>query len=358
MRQKFSTLFTLLVGCLILLFSVQFALSQSSSDAILTHSRTAFPLTGAHVLVECTKCHVDYVFKGIRTDCIICHQDNEIHEGQLGSDCATCHTADSWKLVTFDHNQTDYALTGAHITASCDQCHENNNYKGTATRCIACHWNDTAHDGKLGTDCAACHSPGLKEATFNHSQSSFPLTGVHASAGCADCHVDNIYKGTPQECVACHQTEDAHDGQLGADCGACHTPGWRQAFFDHTQTGYTLIGAHSLVRCTQCHVDNVYKNTPQDCVLCHLDDDAHDGQFGTNCGACHSPGWQQATIDHSVTDFPLNGAHAAVGCNQCHPNSVYTNTPQDCFACHQDNDAHDGARGTNCAICHTPDGWK
>jgi hypothetical protein len=91
--------------------------------------------------------------------------------------------------------------------------------------------------------------------------------------------------------------------------------------------------------------------------VCHASDDAHDGRFGTDCGACHSPGWQQATFDHDVTEFPLIGVHAMTVCARCHADSTYEDTPQACVACHRDDDVHDGERGVECQVCHTPAGW-
>ncbi|MCX6843581.1 MAG: hypothetical protein NTX53_15005, partial [candidate division WOR-3 bacterium] len=41
---------------------------------------------------------------------------------------------------------------------------------------------------------------------------------------------NNVYKGTPHTCVACHQKDDKHNGQFGTDCGACHkTETWQGA---------------------------------------------------------------------------------------------------------------------------------
>ena len=33
----------------------------------------------------------------------------------------------------------------------------------------------------------------------------FALVGVHATQACAACHMNNVYKGTPRDCVGCHQ---------------------------------------------------------------------------------------------------------------------------------------------------------
>lgn len=58
------------------------------------HNAFSFKLTGQHVNVPCTSCHVNNVFKGTPTDCESCHRDQ--HGGGLYSHCAYCHTPDYW----------------------------------------------------------------------------------------------------------------------------------------------------------------------------------------------------------------------------------------------------------------------
>ena len=47
----------------------------------------------------------------------------------------------------------------------------------------------------------------------------FPLTGKHVEAACSGCHIDARsvvdLQSAPTDCVACHQQDDAHDGDLG-----------------------------------------------------------------------------------------------------------------------------------------------
>jgi len=44
-------------------------------------------------------------------------------------------------------------------------------------------------------------------ATFDHSQTPFPLTGAHATLTCTQCHIHNIFAGTPTACYACHKAD-------------------------------------------------------------------------------------------------------------------------------------------------------
>jgi hypothetical protein len=101
------------------------------------------------------------------------------------------------------------------------------------------------------------------------------------------------------------------------------------------------------------------RQTPADCSACHADDDPHDGRLGQGCEACHTPAdWDEATIDHSLTAFPLTGAHVDVDCEPCHKNQVFSGTPQTCVGCHPEPTFHLGALGTDCAACHETAGWQ
>ena len=201
-------------------------------------------------------------------------------------------------------------------------------------------------------------------ATFDHSQSAFPLTGKHSQVDCGQCHANNVYKGTPQTCVGCHQGDDQHQGQFGADCGACHkTDTWQGATFDHSQSAFPLTGKHSQVDCGQCHTNNVYKGTPTTCVSCHQDPLYHRAAFGAACADCHTAdAWRPARYDRSHT-FPLgHGESGSSSCNTCHPAQV---TDYTCYGCHEHTETQIAEEHreegivdfANCVECH-PTGRK
>ena len=334
---------------------------NSWEGATFNHNQTAFPLTGAHIKIVCADCHGNHVYKGTPTACVNCHADPEVHRGQFGTDCAACHTTDTWKGVTFDHSQTAFPLTGAHEKVVCASCHVNNVFKGTPTACVSCHADPEVHRGQFGTDCVACHTTSTwKGVTFDHNQTAFRLTGAHSKVACASCHVNNVYKGTPTACVSCHADPQVHRGQFGTNCASCHTTStWKGVTFDHSRTAFPLTGAHTKVVCASCHVNNVYKGTPTACVSCHADPEVHRGKFGTSCASCHTTStWKGVTFDHNRTAFPLTGVHTKVDCANCHVNNVYKGTPTACVSCHADPEVHRGQFGTNCASCHTTDTWK
>ncbi len=332
---------------------------QGWQGATFDHGLTAYPLRGEHKQAACVDCHSGNQYGGTPQDCWSCHQADDAHSVQLGQDCAQCHTPKGWQGATFDHSLTAYPLRGEHKQAACASCHPGSQYTGTPQNCYACHGTDDNHNGQFGQACEQCHVPrGWQAVTFDHG-SAYPLTGKHAQVACASCHPGNQYAGTPQNCVACHQANDKHNGQFGQNCAQCHTPnGWQGATFDHGSTAYPLTGRHGQVACVSCHPGGQYAGTPQSCVACHGADDKHNGQFGQNCAQCHSTGgWQGASIDHGQTGFPLTGAHAGVGCTSCHSNGVYQGTPTNCSSCHGEPGYHAGILGSDCASCHGTGSW-
>jgi hypothetical protein len=339
------------------------------------HDATGYSLQGhkktaSGTRFTCADCHAESLAQFDVAVCASCHRElnaafMQDHVAAFGLGCLACHDGVDTYGSRFDHNLVAFPLKGKHAPLLCANCHTGArsiaDLQATPQDCYACHQKDDAHDGQFGQDCAGCHTPAdWQQATFDHDKTPFPLVGKHRDVACAGCHVNNDFKGTPQDCFSCHQKDDAHDGQFGQDCVQCHTPvDWKQATFDHDKTPFPLVGKHRDVACAQCHVNNVFKGTPQDCFSCHQKDDAHNGQFGQDCAQCHTPAdWQQATFDHDKTPFPLVGKHRDVACAQCHVDNVFKGTPQDCFSCHQKDDAHNGQFGQDCAQCHTPVDWK
>ena len=325
------------------------------------HALSAFPLTGAHATVACATCHVNGQYAGIPTNCGSCHAKDDKHAGALGSNCSTCHTTTAWKPSTFDHSRSSFPLTGAHTTTICASCHVNGQFAGTPSTCGACHAKDDRHAGSLGTNCGACHSTtAWKPSTFNHSRSNFPLTGAHTNVACTSCHTNGRFAGTPSSCGACHSKNDPHGGSLGTNCGACHsTSAWKPATFDHSRSSFPLTGAHTTAACTSCHINGQFSGTPSSCGTCHAKDDSHGGQFGTKCGSCHTTtAWKPATFDHSLSGFPLTGAHSGLACSNCHANGQFSGLSSSCVSCHSEPAYHQGMFGTQCASCHNTTNWS
>lgn len=191
-------------------------------------ARTSVALDADHAALPCHACHTnDLKRQTPRKTCADCHRAVDPHGAALGSACDACHGTKHWRDgVRFDHDLTDYPLLGLHVLAACAQCHVSKEFKGAPRDCTSCHAHDDVHAGRLGKDCAACHSPnGWKLWEFDHAlQAHFPLTGAHGRITCVACHREPAgVVRLPGDCAACHRKDDVHLGQFGTQCQRCHT---------------------------------------------------------------------------------------------------------------------------------------
>jgi hypothetical protein len=331
-----------------------------------SHELSEFPLKGAHSALACASCHKPGTpYRKAPTGCADCHRGNDVHKGNLGTDCASCHEAASWQQVHFDHDRTSFPLTNRHRDVSCSACHAGERYKGTPGQCVGCHLPDDVHKGSQGPKCANCHSSAdWSTQKFDHTrETGFALQGKHAHIGCADCHRSgNLHASIPKDCNGCHRSDDRHVSRMGPACADCHgNDVWKVAAFDHqARFKYALDGAHAQLDCHACHtaVAQAQKLGTQ-CKDCHRAAEPHGGKLGDKCEQCHSTTrWQEVRFDHDVSDYPLVGLHAVVTCAQCHTTQRFNDTPKDCHDCHARDDAHHGSLGKDCGACHTPNGWK
>jgi hypothetical protein len=339
------------------------------------HDALGFSLNGhqSNILnkpFECHDCHKDGISNFSAQTCDECHRQidavfMDAHNLAYGVECIACHDGVDRYGKNFDH-AAFFALSGKHANLECVKCHANPrsaaDFKSASADCASCHQKDDPHAGAFGAACGVCHSPeAWTPAKFDHNLAAFKLEGEHADVACEKCHANNVFKGTPSACFDCHQKDDEHNGKFGTACETCHTPsGWDNATFDHNLAAFKLDGKHADVACEKCHVNNVFKGTPKDCYSCHQKDDEHNGKNGTDCSACHNTkDWDDVTsFDHGSVNFPLNGGHASVKCDQCHKGSVFTGLSTSCATCHADPAFHAGAFGGDCSDCHTISGWS
>ncbi len=363
------------------------------AGATIDHSKTAFPLTGAHRAAACTACHGDGVYKGKSTDCYSCHvtdyngTTNPKHSlPSFPTTCTSCHNTTAWAGATFSHSATAFPLTGAHLTVACGGCHGDGVYKGKPTDCYSCHvtdYNGTTNPKhtlpSFPTTCTTCHTTAAwAGATFNHSATAFPLTGAHLTAACSGCHGDGVYQGKSTLCYSCHvadyngTTDPKHTlPSYPTTCNSCHsTASWAGASFDHSTTAFPLTGAHLTTACSGCHSDGVYAGKSTACVSCHLNDfntavdPNHPGAgISTTCTSCHNTtGWAGARINHDTPYFKIySGKHNGRWdlCADCH--NVPSNYGQfNCLGCHAKSttdNKHSGNSGYSyvssaCYSCH------
>ena len=355
---------------------------HQGSDATLTradmrgfpHERTGY-LLRAHPMVSeggtflCTDCHTDSLQSFDVTVCLDCHMERDLaysiqHRAAFGTACINCHDGVDSYGRAFDHQQVAFTLEGKHAEADCVLCHAGakslEGLRAAPTACVACHARADIHDGRLGADCGKCHTPASWEgATIDHDLTRFSLTGSHVQVECLECHVDRKWTGIGTACRTCHEDDDRHGGQFDVDCSSCHTTiAWSDVTFDHDRTGFALENAHD-VTCSKCHPGGRYVGTPSSCAGCHASEDAHNGRFGTDCGACHRPTrWSDATFDHNLASFRLTGAHQSVECTRCHVGGRFAGTPSSCAACHNRPSSHSGGFSGECSNCHSTSAWK
>jgi len=344
-------------------------------------------LSTAHARFEtnCKSCHAAFDKSSQNRMCNDCHKpvaaDVAQHKGfhgknpkVAGVECRTCHTEHkgrSAKIVVFDpksfnHDQTEYPLRGAHLKVACASCHAPGvKFRSAPVACVSCHSKNDVHKGSLGPKCADCHTEAnWKEVKFDHARTEFPLLGAHAKATCQSCHKSSDFKAAPVACNSCHAKDDAHKGGLGPLCGTCHTAiAWKPAHFDHGKTGFPLVGAHAKADCSDCHANGRYHDAKPGCGSCHTKDDVHKGKYGPNCAECHtSLNWKVSKFDHGRTGWALTGGHARLTCNACHapsPSPARVKPPgTECLTCHAKDDKHKGLNGPKCESCHSTTSWK
>lgn len=276
----------------------------------------------------------------------------------------------------------------ADLEGACQNCHVRFDRAAQPKLCLDCH-KPVAADVRAGTgyhgrikerECRGCHTDHrgrtarivqLDEAKFDHALTDFQLRGKHRGRNCSSCHrAKTKFSQAPSDCVSCHRKEDKHKNGLGPKCENCHNETtWREARFDHGKTRFPLSLGHadSRVKCTDCHIDNKFSDTPRECVSCHRKDDmknGHKGHFGSRCESCHNEGeWNIATFRHDRdTHFSLLDRHRTVKCGSCHRAPLYKEkTPARCVACHRGDDnekGHRGALGDRCDKCHSARSWK
>jgi hypothetical protein len=362
---------------------------------------TPMPLNASHRQLSCQSCHGGDTFRQANVTCVSCHlpdyqaarTPNHPAAG-FPTTCEACHRPDhaSFQQARFDHNAS-FPLVGVHGQQTCATCHRGNAYKGTPRDCVGCHRaayerttapNHTA--AGFSTACETCHrstDSSFRGATFNHG-AVFPLVGQHARQACATCHVNNVFNGTPRDCVGCHRsayertTAPNHPAAgFPTACETCHRStdaSWRGAGFNHS-TVFALVGRHAQTVCATCHANNVYRGTPRDCVGCHRADYERTSapnhaaaSFPTACETCHRPdsSWRGAVLNHAAV-FQLVGRHGQIACASCHSNNLYRGTPRTCVGCHRasydrTSSPNHAAAGfpTTCDSCHraTDASWQ
>ena len=119
-----------------------------------------------------------------------------------------------------------------------------------------------------------------------------------------------------------------------------------------------LDHATSMTKCDDCHHDR-YAGAA---------DPAHAALgYPTDCALCHvTTEWASVSSRPHADpdDWPLEGRHRGLACDDCHVDGTYATLDSACVACHADdyaataNPDHAANRfPTACETCHSPEGW-
>ncbi|KAA3612858.1 MAG: hypothetical protein DWQ01_03920 [Planctomycetota bacterium] len=177
-----------------------------------------------------------------------------------------------------------------------------------------------------GEECKACHGSFLSDM----------------KDACLQCHEDigqqlaqeiglhgRMAATNPGNCAACHLEHLGGEKELvnSASFEAAGVKDWQN--YDHRHCTYSLIESHLELACKDCHPsaespllregEKRFLGLQQACRHCH--EDPHQGELGENCESCHgqqAPFPQAPEFQHHP-EFPLEGAHGNLACQECHP---------------------------------------
>ena len=162
--------------------------TNSWDDGVFNHDNTQFPLDGAHLTIQCIDCHSSG-YQNLPTDCYSCHSGN-----YNGVSIPITFRIISARFVLsailplpgyrrhFDHSQSQFPLTGAHISQPCVSCHASG-FDNTPTDCYSCHTSDYQNvsdpnhvQNNFDHVCTQCHTTtAWSPATFRSCQYAVPV---------------------------------------------------------------------------------------------------------------------------------------------------------------------------------------
>jgi len=254
----------------------------------------------------------------------------------------------------FNHVQTAFPLTGAHLRARCETCHIAGRFKGTPTQCVSCH----AAGSRMSTvmmprshiqtmqTCETCHNTlSFSGARFNHigvapgscmschngmTAKGKPANHIQTSASCDSCHRTTVWSPAqfshanvaPGTCASCHNGSNARGKPANhvmttAACDSCHrTSAWVPASFNHASVAPGT--------CASCHNGSSARGKPTGHVV-----------TTASCDTCHrTTAWLPATFNHAGV-APGTCASCHNGTNARGKAANHFQTTGACDACHR-----------------------
>src|SRR5215831_3688004 len=363
--------------------------AQQSTTAAFDHLSTGFPLTGAHITVDCASCHANGRFRGAPRQCFGCHNGVDASgkwsaHPQTTNFCEGCHFSTTWHDIrVIDHVQA---------IAPCADCHNGTaavgkpaNHILTSLPCGSCHKSTVSFAGATAMNhtgitggCASCHNgTAALGQPANHVPTTLPCETCHKSitswGGATFTHT-----ATDTSCSSCHNGSGAtgmvtppHISVPGVQCSSCHT-NTAPSFATYTMNHASV----SASRCDSCHngsftgegtkgaqgtasFANHVATSGRDCITCHAGaangfTSWAGGAFthaatDTNCSSCHNG--STATGMKTPPHVPVVG----VQCSNCHTNTAPSFTTYTmnhasvsasrCDSCHNGSYAGEGTKG-------------
>ncbi len=388
------------------------------TEYLASMARAAGPNYPLHYQGDCANCHVDTEWSEIIYDhahvfdCVSCHAgDIPLEQASVDEtprfvrnvlwkynakpatatqvhypgDCKDCHTSfETWEEYEFDHHQ-----------GTCQSCHGVYNFTDIfetdesclrIDSCQECH-NYDGHEEKYPGDCTNCHTDVNDWLNIQVNHDIYPncvqchlddKPNPHSVGQCSDCHVTSNWSkvyfkhdASTTNCASCH---DAPHGNLGSDCGTCHsTLTWRDSSMFHNFTNcsncHNAPAGHYPAACTACHVTGSWSKVSFNhtgittCTQCHAVPSHH---YPGACLSCHNTNnWSSISFNHAgVTTcsncHPSPSGHYAGDCNRCHITANWTQVHFDhtgyttCTTCHATPSNHYPG---DCTLCHNTSSW-
>lgn len=170
------------------------AIAWQDTQTLALHRETRFPLTGMHVLADCSQCHKERQrgqFSSLPVACFSCHKndyDNAIpNHNTFPTECTLCHRPSGWRPAAnlgiagaltaqsfmsqpapVTHEMRFPIRSGKHAGAECTTCHISPQVP-QAVSCTTCHEHNVMrlrleHRGTAlivsTTSCLGCHPGG------------------------------------------------------------------------------------------------------------------------------------------------------------------------------------------------------
>ncbi len=175
------------------------AYAWEDTQALEIHRRTRFPLTGMHVLADCTECHQrtgERQWTAVPSACFACHAadylDPTVHPNHRGTgasapfsrDCSQCHRASAWTPAIADPTMLGQAASALRDRLSLPRDHDRNF--------------PISFGPHRGATCTSCHTtpkvPRIVQCTGCHEHNPITLRKQHrrrvatSGSACLSCH--------------------------------------------------------------------------------------------------------------------------------------------------------------------------